>query len=208
MTNKLVIISFFLFFLLLSATGDVDFQSKRKQESSACKVTTSDVLGPYYRPDAPVRNNIRRVVDVNHLIEISGTVKLNDCRTPLKNIYIEFWHANSNGHYDNDSKEFYYRAKVKTDNNGNYSLKTILPGRYMTDGKFLPAHINFRIKTDLTKELVSQIYFEGDPYLNPQTVFDQKMSDRIVSLKNSKQDIKKGLFDIVLEKRTKLDGKN
>ena len=198
---KLIVISCSLFLVLLSSSGSFFSENYIQQSQSPCTVTTSDVLGPYYRPEAPIRNNIRRDVDVNNLIEINGVVKLNDCKTKLKGVTIEFWQANSNGYYDNDSKSFYYRAKLKTDSKGAYSLKTILPGRVMVDGKFLPAHINFRVTSASTEELVSQLYFEGDPYLNPTVIQSQKAFDRVIQLEEAKGGEKRGNFNIVLKKK-------
>ena len=119
----------------------------------------------------------------------------------LKDVTIEFWQANSTGSYDNDSEEFFYRAKLKTDSKGAYSLKTILPGRVMIDGKYLPAHINFRVTSDFTEELVSQLYFKGDPYLDPVVIQSQKAFERIIQLEETKTREKKGTFNIILKKK-------
>ena len=183
--------------MLFSLSSNYLVERNKQQDKSSCTVTTPDVLGPYYRPDAPIRANIRRDVDVNNLIEIKGVVKLNDCKTLLKDVTIEFWQAN----YDNDSEEFFYRAKLKTDSKGAYSLKTILPGRVMIDGKYLPAHINFRVTSDFTEELVSQLYFKGDPYLDPVVIQSQKAFERIIQLEETKTREKKGTFNIILKKK-------
>ena len=43
--------------------------------------TTSDLLGPFYRPNSPVRNNL--VLNENHpIIILKGVVRHDDCVTP------------------------------------------------------------------------------------------------------------------------------
>ena len=51
------------------------------------------------------------------------------CIQGTPDIYIEIWHANTFGQYDN-CREMKYRCRIKTDANGSYGLTTILPGRY------------------------------------------------------------------------------
>ena len=40
---------------------------------------------------------------------------------------MDFWQANENGDYDNLG--FNFRGKIITDENGNYNLETIIPGK-------------------------------------------------------------------------------
>lgn len=62
-------------------------------------------------------------------------------------------------------RSFFHRAKWFTNKNGEYSFKTILPGKYLNGKEYRPAHIHFRVTSDAYKELVSQIYFKGDPHI-------------------------------------------
>jgi protocatechuate 3,4-dioxygenase beta subunit len=48
---------------------------------------------------------------------------------------VEIWHCNTKGEYDNDSKEFRQRASLITNEKGEYSFTTILPGKYL-NGEF------------------------------------------------------------------------
>jgi len=84
---------------------------------------------------------------------------------PLKNAGVEIWHCNSKGDYDNDTKEFKQRARWNTNEKGEYSFKTILPGKYLNGELYRPSHIHFRVTEKESKELISQIYFKGDPYI-------------------------------------------
>ena len=48
---------------------------------------------------------------------------------------------------------------------GEYSFKTIFPGKYLNGEYYRPAHIHYRVTEKNSKELVSQIYFQGDPQI-------------------------------------------
>ena len=78
---------------------------------------------------------------------------------------MKYGHCNTKGEYDNTSKEFNQRAKWYTNEKGEYAFKTILPGKYLNGKLYRPAHIHFRITEEHSKELVSQIYFKGDPHI-------------------------------------------
>ena len=128
--------------------------------------TTNDILGPFYRPNAPTRQNMIFDGLSGTIVELKGVVYKSDCITPLQNALVEIWHCNTNGEYDNGSKKFNQRAKWFTNKNGEYSFRTILPGKYLNGSDYRPAHIHFRITEKNSKELISQIYFKGDPHIS------------------------------------------
>jgi protocatechuate 3,4-dioxygenase beta subunit len=62
--------------------------------SADCKPTKPDMLGPFYKPDAPVRTS------VGSGYVLSGAVLgAQECK-PIPNAHIEFWLANPRGEYD------------------------------------------------------------------------------------------------------------
>ena len=127
--------------------------------------TTNDILGPFYRAEAPLRQDLTYPGLSGSVITLQGTVYGADCVTPLPNALVEIWHCNTEGEYDNDSSAFRQRGKWNTDQNGKYSFKTILPGKYLNGQLYRPAHIHFRVTEKNSRELVSQLYFQGDPHL-------------------------------------------
>ncbi|MFT5778169.1 MAG: catechol 1,2-dioxygenase [Crocinitomicaceae bacterium] len=129
-----------------------------------CK-TTNDILGPFYREGAPNRSDLTFAGLPGSHVEIKGQVFKSDCITPLENALVEIWHCDTEGTYDNDSDDFKHRAVWTTNKAGEYSFTTILPGKYKNGGLFRPAHVHFRLTSPVTKELVSQIYFTGDPHI-------------------------------------------
>ena len=122
----------------ISASGFIRFEGDRY--IGDCE-TTTDILGPFYRPDSPTRNNLIIKDAAGEAVELFGVIRHNDCVTPYKNARIELWHCDSKGVYDNTSDEYRYRGTTFSDNKGNYSFHTILPIPYDTAaGFFRPAH--------------------------------------------------------------------
>ena len=162
--------------------------------------TSDDILGPYYRPKAPTRSDLTYEGLEGSIIELKGQVFQEDCTTPIQNALVEIWHCDTLGAYDNDSDEFRCRAKLFTDKDGNYAFKTILPGKYLNGKLYRPAHIHFRVTAKNSQELISQIYFHGDPHIEEDHWASQeKAIQRILPIQL--EDVNGNLavnFDIVL----------
>jgi protocatechuate 3,4-dioxygenase beta subunit len=127
--------------------------------------TTSDILGPFYRANAPVRTDLTFEGLAGSVVEIKGRVLAEDCISPVKDALVEIWHCNTEGEYDNETDQYLHRGVQTTTTTGEYSFETILPGKYLNGKLYRPAHIHFRITSPSSKELVSQIYFLGDPHI-------------------------------------------
>ena len=142
--------------------------------------TTNDILGPFYRANAPVRTDLTFAGLAGSVIDLKGRILAEDCITPVENALVEIWHCNTEGEYDNDSDQFLHRGVQTTSKTGEYSFKTILPGKYLNGKLFRPAHIHFRITSPTSSELVSQLYFMGDPHITKDPWASQdKAVDRI-----------------------------
>ncbi|MBS3915878.1 MAG: twin-arginine translocation pathway signal protein [Bacteroidetes bacterium] len=128
--------------------------------------TTNDILGPFYRENAPERSDLTFAGLEGNEITIKGKVYGKDCVTAVKGAVIEIWHCNTKGEYDNNTSDFKHRGTQKTNEKGEYSFKTILPGKYLNGALYRPSHIHFRITATGKKELISQIYFSGDPHID------------------------------------------
>jgi protocatechuate 3,4-dioxygenase beta subunit len=111
--------------------------------AAECKSTPYDEMGPFYRPNAPVRSK----VGAGYLLE--GTVRSEgECR-PLPGAKIEFWLVNEDGVYDDA-----HRATVIAGDDGGYSFESNRPTDYV--GR-LP-HIHIRVTAEGYEELVTQHY--------------------------------------------------
>ncbi|MFT6677865.1 MAG: catechol 1,2-dioxygenase, partial [Granulosicoccus sp.] len=102
--------------------------------------------------------------------------------------------------YDNESENFLHRASWRSGKEGEYSFKTIIPGKYLNGQLYRPSHIHFRVSAKGTKELISQIYFKGDPNIAEDPWASQEMAQHRI-LEISPGDIQSNLtinFDISL----------
>ena len=165
--------------------------------------TTNDILGPFYRPNAPIRSDLTFEGQIGTKIKLKGKIFKSDCVTPLKNALVEIWHCDVEGKYDNDSKNFKQRARLLTNELGEYAFSTVLPGKYLNGALYRPAHIHYRVSEKNSKELISQIYFMGDPHIIKDPWASQdKAKLRILQI--APEDIKGNLtikFDIYLREK-------
>jgi protocatechuate 3,4-dioxygenase beta subunit len=178
----------------ISASSFIKFDGK--QFIGDCE-TTSDILGPYYRPNSPVRNNLVIKGEKGTLIELSGIIKHKDCVTPYNNAKVELWHCNNQGQYDNTSNEYRYRGTTYSDDKGNYSFNTIIPVPYGSGNDIRPAHFHLMITAEGYQPLVTQLYFSGDKYIAKDPAASSLTSKRrILKTQNLKDGTKKIIYDV------------
>jgi catechol 1,2-dioxygenase len=184
----------------ISATGFISFDGIKYVGD--CE-TTTDILGPFYRPDSPVRTNLVIPNDPGTKILLSGTVKHDDCITVFKKAKIELWHCSAKGEYDNSTDEFRYRGTTYSDNDGKYFFNTILPVPYGIGGDvYRPAHFHMMISGEGYQALVTQLYFTGDKYLSKDSSSASPTAKRrILKVETLKDNSKKVSFDISLSKK-------
>ena len=193
-----------LFAVSISATGFIKFNGT--QYEGDCQ-TTTDILGPFYRPNAPLRTDMRIAGDLGQKIVLSGQVKHKDCTTPLKNACIELWHCDAKGVYDNASPDFKYRAKTYCDDKGNYRFDTILPVPYdVGDGSIRPAHFHMMITAEGYQALITQLYFTGDKYIAKDTwASSPTAKKRVLDIKDGSGGVKAVSFDVTMLEKIPAD---
>lgn len=130
--------------------------------------TPYDSEGPFY----PVE---RRADEDNNLIDIQGKsqaakgdvlhltgVVVSPDGMPHKDVTVEIWQTDANGLYlhprDRSGGKrdpfFQYWGTARTDKEGKYSFKTLIPGKYEPR----PPHIHFKVWEDGKAVLTSQMY--------------------------------------------------
>lgn len=112
-----------------------------------CMPTKEDMLGPFYKPDAPVRSSVGKGYILNGVVKSSS-----DC-SAIKNAQIEFWLTGPDGEYDDA-----YRATVFSDDKGRYAFESNRPKGYF----FRPPHIHIRVSARGFQTLITQHYPEKD----------------------------------------------
>ncbi len=190
--------------MAISAAGYIRFNGKKFEGD--CE-TTTDILGPYYRPGAPIRSNMRISGDGGQPVLLSGQVKHKDCKTPLKDACVELWHCDGKGVYDNDSPDFRYRAKTYCDEAGNYSFETVLPVPYdVGDGSTRPAHFHLLISAAGYQTLITQLYFTGDKYIDSDSSASSPAARRrILDIKKDDDGQKLVWFPITMSEQLPAD---
>lgn len=132
----LVILSGFLLLSVLST----------ESLAATCTPTDPDMLGPFYKPGAPIRS----IVGTGYVLK--GTVRsAKDC-APVPRAVIECWLAGQGGEYDDA-----HRATVVADASGSYRFESSAPKPYF--GR--PPHIHIRVSAVGFRTLVTQHYPEA-----------------------------------------------
>jgi protocatechuate 3,4-dioxygenase beta subunit len=147
------------------------------------------------------------------VINVLGRV-LNLSGEPVPNARIEVWQANSHGRYRDQrdtnpaplDPNFDGSALLVGDAEGRYHFKTIKPAAYRVGPNLVrPAHIHFQV-TGREDRLVTQMYFENDPYNATDPILNsaplkqlliRKMLDPAPGLE---PDSKTVIFDIVVNR--------
>ena len=164
-----------------------------------CEATTDDILGPYYLPGSPNTTQVAEPDEPGTRLFISGAVLSNDFLSPVPDAMIEVWQANDAAVYDTSSA-FNLRGTMYSDANGLYAFETIMPGAYLNGAQYRPKHIHFRVNKAGFPELITQLYFEGDPYIPADPWASQPdAAARIIPLNPIGVDQLEGQFDIVLD---------
>lgn len=187
---SLIIISLIYTTTIFAQSNQTSTLQLQQQQNSFCKPTESDMLGPFYKEDAPFKQRLGEGIEGERLI-ITGKVMDMRCQ-PLKGAILDIWQANSTGEYDN--KGFTLRGKVNTNNDGVYLIDTIIPKEYGQGDITRPGHIHLKVGVPNQPTLTTQLYFEGDPYLT-----DLEDKSLIMKITDS-NGTKKAKFDFVIEK--------
>lgn len=187
----------------IAAYGSIHWNGKSFEGDS---ITTTDILGPYYRPGAPMRSNLVPAGSNAAIMHLSGTIFATDGKTPLSNVLIESWQCDEHEHYDNTSDEYLHRGCVRTGKDGKYAFKTIVAVPYKDGDAWRPAHIHLRISSDSYQDLVTQIYFKGDPHIpgDPPAASPQSVN-RILETKKNASNEAVVKFDVVMGKSVRLN---
>ena len=109
--------------LSLSAFGSISWNGKNFVGHTP---TTTDILGPFYRPNAPLRDNLILPNSTGIPLVLKGTISEEDGNKPIDKGLIEIWHCDENQVYDNTSDDYNYRAGQKI-KDGKFKFKTIIP---------------------------------------------------------------------------------
>lgn len=212
-----------VFHKLALAAGTVAATLKAGVElTDACTSpkTPKQPEGPFYpvvgQPDTDT--DLTRVIGKTgvangQLIYVSGTVMDRNCE-PIPGALVEIWQACASGRYNHPGDdsglpldaEFQYWGITRTNDSGLYRFKTILPGSYPAgNGWIRPPHIHYKVSKLGFRELITQLYFEGDPLNDADRILSAlPLSDRVKVVRQivpdtNEVDVSRVDFPITLE---------
>ncbi len=209
-----------------TAAGLVAGRLSASPVAPTCPGTTPpQVEGPFY----PTRDHEDEDRDLTHvkgrteraagdIIYVSGRV-LDEACQPIEGAPVDVWQANTWGRYDHEQDagnpraldpNFQSWAELVTDAEGRYSFKTIKPGSSPVDdqGWIRPPHIHFKVSRRGYQELITQMYFAGEPLNEPDQIrkaLAPEERQRVTvefrpALPHLEQGAQVGTFDITLRK--------
>jgi protocatechuate 3,4-dioxygenase beta subunit len=179
----------------LGATMGVEAANLLAQEASGedAEMTPDQQMGPFY----PVHDQDDKDVDLTRItghaeraqgavIYVQGCVS-DEHGASIPGALVEVWQANKWGRYSHErdpnpaplDPNFQGWGQATTDAQGSYRFRTIKPGSYPLDDESSARrtpHIHFRVARRGFHELVTQMYFQGEP-LNDQDELVQLLSD-------------------------------
>jgi len=119
------------------------------------EVTPDQTEGPFYTPDTPERTSLLESGITGMKMIVTGYVLSTGCE-PIPGALLDFWHADDAGVYDNAG--FKLRGHQFADEQGRYTLETILPGLYTGRTR----HIHVKVQAPDQPILTTQLYFPGE----------------------------------------------
>ncbi len=211
-------------------------QSGRTETNAqSCKAIVTPPLGegPFY----PTKNqedkdndltliNGRNQPAAGQVIYLYGRVTDQQCR-PIQNAQVEIWQADAQGRYDHPEDtngtidpNFQHWGFCQTDIQGRYEFLTIMPSSYPAWGGWVrPSHIHFHVSKLGFHDLITQMFFAGDPLHQQDRVIQEvpprlqylvianqenSLTNQEKSLANQKKNILEGAkqwkFDITLRR--------
>ncbi len=182
-------------FILLSDTLGLSQLVVAQNNSRPQDATEQTVFGPFHVPGAPVLDAGADMAAGRKGAPcfVDGTVTAGG--VPVRNAVVDVWQADGDGFYDVQDEKWSpdamtLRAVFRTDANGRFSFRTVLPASYPipTDGPvgdmlratgrhaMRPAHIHFMIVAGGHETLITHMFVDGDAYLESDTVFGVRSS--------------------------------
>jgi virginiamycin B lyase len=169
-------------------TAQIDTPGQALVCAGELEPTASNAEGPYYKSGAPERTSLVEPDMAGTRLLLTGQVLTTGCQ-PVAGALLDFWQADDQGEYDNVG--YTLRGRQFSDEMGRYRLETIVPGRY--PGR--PPHIHVKVNAPGGPVLTTQIYFEGEPGNESDTLISPSL---IVALRDTSDGGKAATFNFIL----------
>ena len=131
-------------------------------------VTPAQTAGPFFTSNSPERRSLLEDGMPGALLTLSGQVLSTGCQ-PVAGALLDFWQADDVGVYD--TVGFTLRGHQFTDDDGRYTLETILPGLYAIRTR----HIHVNVQAPNQPILTTQLYFPGEPANDRDSIYNPEL---------------------------------
>ncbi|MBV9491969.1 MAG: dioxygenase, partial [Verrucomicrobia bacterium] len=128
------------------------------------KLTPEETVGPFFRPNSPLKNVFREAGVTGEPARVWGFV-LDRRSRPIHGALLDFWHADGDGEYD--LQGFRCRGHQFSGADGRYTLETVVPGLYPGRTR----HYHVRLQAPHGPILSTQLYFPGEPRNESDSLF-------------------------------------
>jgi protocatechuate 3,4-dioxygenase beta subunit len=149
--------------------------------------TAQQTEGPFYTPDTPERQSLLEPEMPGTRLRVSGYVYDTACQ-PIPGALLDFWHCDDAGVYDNVG--YRLRGHQFADNEGRFTLETIVPGLYTGRTR----HFHVKAQAPNQPVLTTQLYFPDEPANAKDGIFDPAL---VMDLEDT-ADAKLAFFTFVL----------
>lgn len=182
-------------------------------------VTPPVAEGPFF----PKREQLDKDADLTQIkgrseaamgevIEVHGRV-VDETGAAVAGALVDLWQANTHGRYDHEDDpnpapldpNFQGWAQLRSDAEGRFSIRTIKPGAYPAEKTWTrPPHLHFKVAKRGYRELITQMFFAGEPLNEIDRLFREIPSDErqrvSVEFRTAAGGVPAGDFTIVLGK--------
>ncbi len=117
--------------------------------------TAANDEGPFFKPRSPERSSLIEPGVTGPKLILTGKVLSTTC-APIAGAVLDFWHCDTQGHYDNTG--FILRGHIRTDKDGAFRMETITPGQYPGRTR----HIHVKAAAPGGRALTTQLYFPDE----------------------------------------------
>jgi protocatechuate 3,4-dioxygenase beta subunit len=155
-------------------------------------LTPTQIEGPYYKVCSPHRASLIEPGISGTPLEITGQV-LNEYGKPIPGAVLDFWQSDDKGNYDMVGNLL--RGHVFADENGRYSLETIVPACYEPRQA---RHIHVKVQ-GVSRPYTTQLYFSDDADRVKDNFYQQELEVQVEDLSNGR---KRGTFNFVIRQVT------
>ena len=154
-------------------------------------LTLAQTEGPYFTPDSPERTSLREEGMAGSPLRVTGYVYSSGC-DPAPNALLDFWHCDDAGVYDNEG--YRLRGHQFTDEDGLFTLETIVPGVYPGRTR----HIHVKVQAAVGPVLTTQLYFPDEPGNERDGIFDPLLVMDIEPASEDNDEVT-GFFTFIVE---------